>query len=90
MNIPITEDLAEVGKDLNRPIEESARQLIVLELYREHKIPVGKAAELLEMDLLDFVPYSSSVGIPHLDLPLEQLDKDFAKTADLLNVIRNH
>jgi predicted HTH domain antitoxin len=89
VNIPLKEDLAELLKDLNRPVEESAQELIVLELYREHKISAGKAAGLLDMDLLDFVRYSSSVGIPHLDLPPEQLDRDFAKAADLLNVIRN-
>jgi predicted HTH domain antitoxin len=90
VNILLKEDLTEVLKDLNRPIEESARELIVLELYREHKISIGKAAGLLEMDLLDFIRYSSSVGIPYMDLPPEQLDKDFAKAADLLNVLRNH
>ena len=88
VNIPLKEDLAEILKDLDRPVEESARELIVLELYREHKISIGKAAELLEMDLLDFIRYSSSVGIPYLDLPREQLDRDFAKAADILNVFR--
>jgi hypothetical protein len=55
----------------------------------EHKISTGKAAELFETDLLDFIRYSSSVGIPYLDLPPEQLDKEFAKAAGLLNVFRN-
>jgi uncharacterized protein UPF0175 len=90
VNILLKEDLAEVLKDLDRPIEESARQLIVLELYREHKISIGKAAELLEMDLLDFIRYSSGVGIPYLDLPSAQLDRDFAKADDILNVSRKH
>jgi predicted HTH domain antitoxin len=90
VNIPLKEDLAEVLKELDRPIEESARELIVLELYREHKISIGKAAELLEMDLLDFIRYSSSVGIPYLDLPAEQLDKDFTKADEMLNVFRKH
>jgi hypothetical protein len=94
VNILLKEDLAEVLaevlKDLDRPIEESARQLIVLELYREHKISIGKAAELLEMDLLDFIRYSSSVGIPYLDLPSAQLDRDFTKADDILNVSRKH
>jgi predicted HTH domain antitoxin len=90
VNIPLKEDLAEVLKELDRPIEESARELIVLELYREHKISIGKAAELLEMDLLDFIRYSSSVGIPYLDLPPEQLDKDFTKDDEMLNVFRKH
>jgi predicted HTH domain antitoxin len=90
VNISLKEDLAEVLKDLDRPIEESARELIVLELYREHKISIGKAAELLEMDLLAFIRYSSGVGIPHLDLPREQLDRDFAKADEILNVFRKH
>ena len=90
VNIPLKEDLAEVLKELDRPIEESARELIVLDLYREHKISTGKAAELLEMDLLEFSRYSSSVGIPHLDLPPEQLDTDITKADEMLNVFRKH
>jgi len=90
VNIPLKEDLAEVLRELDRPLEETARELIVLELYREHKISVGKGAELLEMELLDFIRYSSRVGIAHLDLTADQLERDFAKADELLDVIRKH
>lgn len=43
----------------------TARELLVLELYRRSVISVGRAAELLDMRLLDFIEYSGAQGIAH-------------------------
>ena len=39
---------------LGRPVHEAARELIVLELYREGRIAAGRAAEFLGMSQPDF------------------------------------
>ena len=38
----------------NRPIHEAARELIVLELYREGQLSGGRAAEILHLSREDF------------------------------------
>ena len=41
------EDFLEVLGSLDRPVRQTARELILMELYREGRIAAGKAAELL-------------------------------------------
>jgi predicted HTH domain antitoxin len=57
-------------------IQERVMELIILELYREGDISSGKAAELLKMDKMEFVRYSSKLGIPFIDLTEEELAED--------------
>ena len=75
-NLELGEDLIGVLASLERPIEQSARELIVLELYRERKISSGRSAELLGIPLLDFIQFSSKLGIPFLDMTEEELARD--------------
>ena len=61
---------------LERPVEQSARELIVLELYRERRISTGRSAELLGISLRDSIQLSSKLGIPFLDASEEELSQD--------------
>ena len=54
VRIDLEEGLAALLHEANRPIQESAREMIVLELYRRGTISSGKAAELLAMPRLEF------------------------------------
>lgn len=62
----------------NRPIKEAANEMIVLELYRQHTISCGKAAQLLGMPLLDFMRYSSRLGIPYIDMTADEWEREMA------------
>ena len=75
-NLELGEDLIGVLATLERPVEQSARELIVLELYRERKISSGRSAELLGISLLEFIQLSSKLGIPFLDITDEELAQD--------------
>jgi predicted nucleic acid-binding protein len=39
--------LGDLLEELHRPVKQAARELIVLELYRQGEVSSGKAAELL-------------------------------------------
>ncbi|MGO9258229.1 MAG: UPF0175 family protein [Bryobacteraceae bacterium] len=52
----------------DRPVRDTARELIVLKLYSQGRILSGKAAELLDMPRLAFISYASQLGIPFLDM----------------------
>ena len=84
VNVTFGQDLAAVLQALNRPIEESARELIVLELYREGKISSGKAAELLDVDRTEFLRMSSGRGIPFLAMTAEELAQDVDTAEELM------
>jgi predicted HTH domain antitoxin len=61
---------------LHRPVKEAARELIVLELYRQGEASSGKAAELLGMERGEFIRYSSARGIPYLQISGEELRRE--------------
>jgi predicted HTH domain antitoxin len=62
------------GKD--RPIEQTARELIVLELYREGEPSGGRAAEILHLSREDFIRFASGRGIPYFQLDADELRRE--------------
>ncbi|KKM10737.1 hypothetical protein SY88_11595 [Clostridiales bacterium PH28_bin88] len=57
-------------------LEDSVRELLVLELYRLREISSGKAAELLGMERFEFVRYASRLGIPFLDMDSTEFQEE--------------
>jgi predicted HTH domain antitoxin len=57
---------------INVPLEDNARESIVLELYRQGKISSGKAAELAGMPRIAFIQHASALGIPFFDMTEEE------------------
>jgi predicted HTH domain antitoxin len=70
--VKLDEDLVDLLQTLDRPVEQAARELIVLELYRQRTISSGRAAALLGMSRAAFVPYASELGIPYFELSDEE------------------
>jgi len=67
----------------NQPVETAAREMIVLELYRRELISSGKAAELLSMDRMEFIRFSSKLGIPFFDMSEDELRSDLETLRNL-------
>lgn len=68
LTLQVEDDLLNLLNEFNCPVEQSARELMVLELYRRGAISSGKAAELLSMARQEFIAYSSRLGIPFFNL----------------------
>ena len=66
-------------RQLDKPVEQSTRELMVLELYRRHAISAGKAAALLGMERLDFIRYSGSLGIPFIDMTEDEWEAELQR-----------
>ena len=64
-NLDLGEELGALLAKLGQPVEQAAREMIVLELYRRDVISSGKAAALLGMARLDFIRRASELGIPY-------------------------
>jgi len=64
-NLDLGEELGSLVANLGKPIEQTAREMIVLEMYRRSLVSSGKAAELLGVSRLEFIQYASELGIPY-------------------------
>ncbi len=81
--VELDEQLVEVLRLLDQPVDRSVRELIVLELYRRGVISSGKAAELLGMSKLEFIQFSGRLGIPIFQLSDEQMDAEAARVRSM-------
>jgi predicted HTH domain antitoxin len=62
--------------------QETAR-LLALELYREDKVSLGRAAELCQTPLASFMDFAAKHGVPPLRYSFEDLEGE-RQTADRL------
>ena len=68
VSLTLDADLVTLLEGLNQPLEDAARELMVLELYRRGAISSGKAAEHMRMSRWEFVRYASRLGIPFFEM----------------------
>jgi hypothetical protein len=76
IQITVDESVTELLGDSPEQIERTALEIIVLDLYRRHVISGGRAAEILNLDLLTFIRWSGSLGIPYLDMTSEEWQQE--------------
>ena len=76
VKIDLEEGLAVLLHQADQTVQETAREMIVLELYRRGSISSGKAAELLAMPRLDFIRHASRLGIPHIDMSPDEWEAE--------------
>ena len=68
VQLELGEELLELLKSLDRPVQQSARELIILELYRQGRISAGKACELLGLSRPDFLQLAARAGVPYFEM----------------------
>ncbi len=73
VRIRIPSELAELARP--RGVEEELRLLVALELYREGRVSLGKAAELAGLSLREFL-YELRSRRVSLNYDLEEFEKD--------------
>ena len=62
-------------------LSEEAARLLALELYREDKVSLGRAAELCQTPLATFMDFVAQHGVPPLRYSFEDLEQE-RKSAD--------
>ena len=78
VTLDLSNDVIAALRQLDQPVERSATELIVVELYRRGLVSGGKAAELLGMDRLAFIRYADRLGIPYFNLSEEEWEAERA------------
>ena len=61
-------------------VSQEAARLLALELYREEKISLGRAAELCETPLAVFMDFVAKHGVPPLRYRREDLEEERRST----------
>ncbi len=57
-------------------VSEVAARLLALELYREDKVSLGRAAELCQTPVAAFMDFAAKHGVPPLRYSFEDLDAE--------------
>ncbi len=83
VHIELDQDVVALLEDLRRPAEAAARELIVLELYREGTLSSGRGAELLGVSRAEFIRHASARGIPYFQLRGDELQHEIMDSDSL-------
>jgi len=83
LSVELDPELVTLLASLERPIQETARELIVLELYRRGAVSSGKAAELLGVPRQSFLDLASRVGVPYFRLTEAELEQEARSSESL-------
>jgi predicted HTH domain antitoxin len=73
-------DLSGFLATLSQPIERTARETIVFELYRRSLVSSGKAAELLGVSRLEFIQRTWELGIPYFRFTEDEWQAEVAES----------
>jgi len=79
-SLDLGEELGGLVAKLGQPVEQAAREMIVLELYRRSLISSGKAAELLGVPRVQFIQRASELGIPYFRFTEEEWQTEVAQS----------
>lgn len=81
MNVKLPSELLRVANLEEQNLSEEAARLLALELYREDKVSLGRAAELCETPVAAFMDFAAKHGVPPLRYSFEDLEEE-RQTAD--------
>jgi len=83
VDVKLPSDLVEAANLENADVSQEAARLLALELYREDKVSLGRAAELCQTPLAAFMDFVAKHGVPPLRYSFEELEEERRSTDEL-------
>lgn len=83
INVILPDDLVKAARLDEGNVSQEAAKLIALELFREQKVSVGRAAELCGVPLAAFMDFAAAHEVPPLNYGLAELEQDRQTIAKL-------
>ena len=83
IELELEEELTSVLEANQRPLQQTLRELVVLESYRRRAISSGRAAVLLKMSREEFIRHASELGIPFFEMSSEDWEAECARIEGL-------
>jgi predicted HTH domain antitoxin len=85
INVELPSALLKAANLEESNLSQEAARLLALELYREHKVSLGRAAELCQTPLAAFMDFVAKHGVPPLRYGVEELEEE-CRSSDRLGV----
>jgi predicted HTH domain antitoxin len=83
VDVKLPSELLRVANLEESSLSQEAARLLALELYREDKVSLGRAAELCQTPVAAFMDFAAKHGVPPLRYSFEDLEEE-RHTADRL------
>ena len=83
VDVKLPSELLRAANLEQRNLSQEAARLLALELYREDKVSLGRAAELCQTPLVAFMDFAAKHGVPPLRYSFEDLEEE-RQTAERL------
>ncbi len=83
VDVKLPSELLRVANLDESSLSQEAARLLALELYREDKVSLGRAAELCQTPVAAFMDFAAKHGVPPLRYSFEDLEEE-RQTADRL------
>ena len=83
VNVKLPSELLRVANLEQQNLSQEAARLLALELYREDKVSLGRAAEFCQTPVAAFMDFAAKHGVPPLRYSFEDLEEE-RQTADRL------
>jgi predicted HTH domain antitoxin len=83
VQVELDSDLVALLEEIRRPVQRAARELIVLEPYREGAVSSGKASEFLGLSRDAFIRRAGTLGIPYFQIDSEELRRELSASESL-------
>lgn len=76
VDVKLPSELLRAANLEQRNLSQEAARLLALELYREDKVSLGRAAELCQTPLAAFMDFAAEHGVPPLRYSFEDLEEE--------------
>ena len=83
VDVKLPSELLRVANLEGSSLSQETARLLALELYREDKVSLGRAAELCQTPVAAFMDFAAKHGVPPLRYSFEDLEEE-RQTADRL------
>lgn len=80
VNVALPSALLKAAGLEEKNLSQEAARLLALELYREDKVSLGRAAELCQTPLATFMDFVAKHGVPPLRYSFEELEEERRST----------
>ena len=76
VDVKLPSELLKAANLEESSLSQEAARLLALELYREDKLSLGRAAELCQTPLAAFMDFAAKHGVPPLRYSFEDLEEE--------------
>jgi len=83
VDVKLPSELLKAANLEGSSLSQEAARLLALELYREDRVSLGRAAELCQTPVAAFMDFAAKHGVPPLRYSFEDLEEE-RKIADRL------